>query len=91
MNKIQIEGFIMENIKNALIGKVVMSVRGVRIGVIIDSLVDNTSGQILSVSVKPSEEMNFQNFKVNEHGEIIIPYASLKTIKNVIIAEDSLI
>ena len=81
----------MENIKNTLIGKTVMSVRGIRIGVITDSLVDDVSGEITSVFVKPSSEINTQNYKFNEHGDIVFPCTSLVSVKDVIIVEDPLL
>ena len=80
----------MEKSNDLLIGKTVLNAKGVIIGVIKESIKDSVSGQIMSVLIKPSKEVNLQKYVLTDHGEIIFPFSSLSSVKNIIIAEEPL-
>ena len=79
----------MEISEDELIGKSVMSGKGFLIGVIKESVLDDTSGETTSVLVEPSKEVVSRKYKFNEQGDIIFPFNSLVAVKDVIIVEES--
>ena len=78
----------MEKSKNELTGKAVMSGKGFLIGVIKESIVDNTSGEVTSILVEPSKEIDSWKYKLNKHGDIIFQCNSLAAVKDIIIVEE---
>ncbi|KYK21118.1 hypothetical protein AYK25_03845 [Thermoplasmatales archaeon SM1-50] len=80
----------MEEASNSLIGKTVLNTKGTIIGIIEKSIKDAVSGEIVSVLIKPSKETNLQKYTVTELGEIIFPFASLSSVKDVVIIEETL-
>lgn len=80
----------MEETPNALIGKTVLNAKGTIVGIIGKSIKDATSGEIVSVLIKPSKEANLKNYSVTDLGEIIFPFASLSSVKDVVIIEEPL-
>jgi len=80
----------MEILKDKLIGKTVMSGEGCTIGIIKDSLIDNHTGEATSISVKPSKEIDTQSYKRNEQGDIIFPFDSVASVKDIVIIEKNL-
>lgn len=79
----------MEKLDDIFIGKTVLNAKGAIIGIIQASIVDDRSGEITSVLVKPQKEVNLQNYSVTERGDIIFPCTSLASVKDVIIVEDT--
>ena len=78
----------MENTNELLIGKAVLNTKGAIIGNIEESIKDGDSGEIVSVLIKPSEDLKTQNYTLTEKGKIIFPYSSLSFVKDIIIIED---
>lgn len=80
----------MEQIKNDLIGKTVMSEIGASIGVIKKSMVDSDSGKISSVLIDPSQEINPEKFRLNEQGDIILPYQDIFPVQDALVFEEKI-
>jgi len=78
----------MEHTNEILIGKTVLNTKGNIIGKIHESIKDSDSGQIISVLILPSKELNLQNYSLTEHGEIVFPFSSLSSVKDVFIIEE---
>lgn len=81
----------MELSENELIGKTIMSEKGVTIGIIRKCLIDNKAEGSGLILVSPSKEINLLDYKTNTLGDIIIPLSSITPIKNVVILEKNLI
>lgn len=52
---------------------------------------NNTSGELKSILVEPSKEINSQEYKLNKQGDIILPLECLSPVKDVIIMEKALL
>ena len=81
----------MEISEKELIGKTVMSEKGFPVGVIKKYLMDNISGELESILVEPSKEINSQEYKLNKQGDIILPLGCLSPVKDVVIMEEALL
>ncbi len=82
----------MEISEDELIGKTVMSEKGVSIGVIKKCLMkSNDAGDPGSILVSPSKEIDILDYKTNTKGDIIISLSNITQIKNVVILEKNLI
>lgn len=79
----------MENTNEILIGKTVLNAKGIIIGRIQESIKDYTSGEIKSVIIRPSKELNLQNYMLTEHGDIVFPFSLLSSVKDVVVIEES--
>ncbi len=78
----------MELSKNELIGKNVMNEKGILIGIIKKSLLDINSGELSSILIEPSKEIDIENFQKNEHGKIVLPCECISQVQDVIIFEN---
>jgi len=90
INTIKFEGKDMEKPKDEFIGKTVLNAKGIIIGVIQKSMRDGLSKEITSVIVKPSKEVDVQKYTLTDCGEIIFPFSSLSSVKDIIIIEEPL-
>lgn len=77
----------MDLTKKELIGKTVMSEEGIPIGIIKKSLRDTNSGEVTSILLEPSNEIDISNYKKNNHGRIILPIENISPVQDVIIIE----
>ena len=77
----------MDLSKNKLIGKTVMNEEGIPIGVIKKSLIDYDSGEVTSILIEPSKEIDINNYKQNNRGRIILPFENISPVQDVIIIE----
>jgi sporulation protein YlmC with PRC-barrel domain len=84
------EGKDMQELPNALIGKTVLNAKGTIVGIIGKTITDASSGEVVSVLIKPSKEANLHNFSLTDLGEIIFPFASLSSVKDVVIIDEPL-
>jgi sporulation protein YlmC with PRC-barrel domain len=90
INNTCFEGKDMENANDVLIGKTVLNAKGVIIGRIMESIKDGISGEITSVLIQPSKEVNLQKYTLTNRGEIIFPFSSLSSVKDIIVIEEPL-
>jgi sporulation protein YlmC with PRC-barrel domain len=81
----------MENTNVVLIGKTVLNAKGVIIGRILESISDSISGDIISVLIEPSKEVNLQSYSLTDHGQIIFPFSRLSCVKDIVIIEEPLL
>jgi sporulation protein YlmC with PRC-barrel domain len=81
----------MDFTKEELIGKTLMSEKGISIGIIKKCLMANNDAQHpKSILVSPSKEIDILNYKTNIQGDIIIPIGCITPIKDVVIFEQNL-
>ena len=73
--------------KKGLIGKTVMSEEGIPIGIIKKSILDVDSGEINSLLIEPSKEIDISNYKKNNKGRIILTFENIFPVQDVIIIE----
>ncbi len=78
---------MVETMQN-LTGKIVRSKQGMPIGVIKKSLIDDKTGSITSLLIDPTTHINSEEYKVNENGEIILPYHCVSPVKDALIFEE---
>lgn len=78
----------MEKTNNIVIGKNVLNTKGNIIGMIQRSIQDNLSGEIVSVLIIPSKELDLKKYSLTEKGEIIFPFSSLSSVKDIFIIEE---
>jgi sporulation protein YlmC with PRC-barrel domain len=89
INKTRSEGKDMEKIKNDdFIGKKVINTKGFIIGVVQRSVRDTTSGEIISILVKPTKETDVQKYILTDGGEIIFPFSAISSVKDIVIFEE---
>ena len=77
----------MKSKKERYIGKEVISKEGLIIGKIKDIHNDGEKNP-KTILIKPLKDINFHLFKLNERGDLIIPYKSLTKVKNIFVFED---
>jgi len=78
----------MRVVGKSLIGRNVVSDRGMVIGKLIDLSLEPMSGKVTTLIVEPSKDVNPKLFQLNEQGELIIPFTAVKAIKDVIIISE---
>jgi sporulation protein YlmC with PRC-barrel domain len=78
----------MKLTENKLIGKTVMSKKGLSIGIIKECLINEKNVESESILVSPSEEIQLFDYKINSQGDIIIPMNDIIQIKDVVILEE---
>ena len=79
---------VMENINDILVGKTVLNSKGNIIGRIQESIKDSISGEIISVLILPTKELNLGKYTLTERGEIVFPFSRLSSVKDIIIVEE---
>jgi sporulation protein YlmC with PRC-barrel domain len=81
----------MDFLEEELIGKTVLSEKGIPIGVIKKCLIEINAEDSRSIIVSPSKEVEIRDYKSNTGGDIIIPLSRITPIKDVLIFEKNLI
>ena len=81
----------MDLSEDELIGKTVLSEKGVPIGVIKKCLIESNAVDSESIIVSPSKEIEVRDYKSNTEGDIIIPLSRITPIKDVLIFEKNFI
>ena len=71
-----------------LVGKMVLNSQGSIIGIIQKSMRDDSSGEITSVILKPSKDIDAQRYPLTNGGELIVPFSALCSVKDIIVFED---
>ncbi|MFQ5974992.1 MAG: PRC-barrel domain-containing protein [Candidatus Hydrothermarchaeales archaeon] len=72
----------------SLLDRNVVSDRGTVIGRLVDLSIETKAGKIIMLIIKPGKEIDVSNFRVNEKGEIYIPFTAVKAIKDVVIINE---
>lgn len=72
----------------SLLGRNVVSDRGTVIGKLVDLSIETIAGKVMMLIVKPDKSIETKYFRLNERGEILIPFAAVKAVKDVLIITD---
>ena len=72
----------------SLIGRNVVSDRGTVIGRLTDLSIETTAGKVMMLIIKPGKDIDSKYFRLNERGEILIPFTAVKAVKDVLIISE---
>lgn len=72
----------------SLIGSNVVSDRGTVIGKLIDLSIETLAGKIMMLIIKPGKDIDAKYFRLNERGELLIPFTAVKAVKDVLIINE---
>ena len=72
----------------SLVGRSVVSDRGTVIGRLTDLSVETSAWKVTLLIIRPDRGIDTRYFKLNEKGEILIPYAAVKAVKDVLIVNE---
>jgi len=75
----------MKITENELRGKTVMSEEGLYLGIFRNSTVDERTGDLLDVLIEPSDDVDPRLYHLNEQGNLVFPFSSIKSVKDVVI------
>ena len=75
----------MKITENELRGKTVMSEEGLYLGVMRNSTVDSKTGQLKNILVEASDDVDPRLYHLDNQGQLIFPFGSIKSVKDVII------
>ena len=75
----------MKITENELRGKSVMSEEGLYLGILRNSTVDEKTGELVSILVEPSEDVDPRLYHLDNQGHLMFPFESIKSVKDVII------
>ncbi len=72
----------------SLLGRNVVSDRGTVIGKLVDLSIETVAGKVMMLIVKPDKSIETKYFRLNERGEILVPFTAVKAVKDVLIITD---
>lgn len=75
----------MRILESDLRGKTVMSEEGLYLGILRNSLVDEKTGELLSILVEPSEDIDPRLYHLDEIGHLVFPFDTIRSVKDVVI------
>ena len=75
----------MKITENEIRGKTVMSEEGLYLGILRNSTVDGRTGKLLNILVEPSDDVDPRLYHLDDHGHIVFPFESIKSVKDVVI------
>ena len=75
----------MKITENELRGKSVMSEEGLYLGIMRNTLVDKSTGQLKNLLVEPSDDIDPRLYHLDNQGYLVFPFESIKSVKDVII------
>ena len=75
----------MKIAENELRGKSVMSEEGLYLGILRNSTVDEKTGELVSILVEPSEDVDPRLYHLDNQGSLMFPFESIKSVKDVVI------
>lgn len=79
------EGKITKVLESDIRGRKVMSKDGLYLGVLRDSLVDEKTGVVRGVLVEPSEEVDSRLYHLDDGGNLVVSFDSIKVVNDDII------
>jgi len=71
--------------ENELRGKTVMSEEGLYLGIMRNTTCDANTGQMMDILVEPSDDVDPRLYHLNEQGQLVFPFNSIKSVKDVVI------
>ena len=75
----------MKITENELRGKTVMSEEGLYLGILRNSTVDGSTGELLNILVEPSEDVDPRLYHLDNQGHLVFPFNTIKSVKDVVI------
>ena len=75
----------MKITENELRGKTVMSEEGLYLGVMRNATADSKTGGLINILVEPSEDVDPRLYHLDKQGNLVFPFQSIKSVKDVII------
>ena len=75
----------MKITENEIRGKTVMSEEGLYLGILRNLTVDGRTGKLLNILVEPSDDVDPRLYHLDDHGHIVFPFESIKSVKDVVI------
>jgi sporulation protein YlmC with PRC-barrel domain len=75
----------MKVFENELRGKTVMSEEGLYLGILRNALVEGRTGKLVNILVEPSEDIDPRLYHLDDMGQLVFPFESIKSVKDVII------
>jgi sporulation protein YlmC with PRC-barrel domain len=75
----------MKITEDELRGKTVMSEEGLYLGIMRNSTVDATTGELMGLLVEPSDDVDPRLYHQDNQGHLVFPFKSIKSVKDVII------
>lgn len=77
----------MKKFATELRGKTVMTNDGQILGMIENFVVDTKTGELHHVLVVPAEEVEPRLFKTDAQGRLVLPFTSMKAVRDVVVME----
>jgi sporulation protein YlmC with PRC-barrel domain len=71
--------------ENELRGKTVMTEEGLYLGVLRNSTVDARTGELIGILIEPSDDVDPRLYHLDDQGQLVFPFDSIKSVKDVII------
>jgi sporulation protein YlmC with PRC-barrel domain len=75
----------MKVLESDMRGKTVMSEEGLYLGILRNSLIDSKTGEVKSILVEPSEDIDPRLYHLDDMGHLLFPFDTIKSVKDVII------
>jgi sporulation protein YlmC with PRC-barrel domain len=75
----------MKVFESDLRGKTVMNKKGLYLGILRNSLVEENTGSLLSILVEPSEDIDPKRYRLDDLGHLVFPFEAIESIKDVVI------
>jgi len=75
----------MKILENEMRGKTVMSEEGLYLGVLRNTTVDGKTGELVSILVEPSDDVDPRLYHLDGQGHLVFPFNSIKSVKDVVI------
>lgn len=75
----------MKVTENELRGKTVMSEEGLYLGIMRNTTVDPKTGEMINILVEPSEDVDPRLYHLDKQGNLMFPFMSIKSVKDVVI------
>jgi sporulation protein YlmC with PRC-barrel domain len=75
----------MKVTENQLRGKSVMSEEGLYLGIMRNATVESRTGKLVGILVEPSDDIDPRLYHLDTQGNLVFPFESIKSVKDVII------
>ena len=75
----------MKILENEIRGKTVMSEEGLYLGILRNATVDGKTGELVSILVEPSDDVDPRLYHLDGQGHLVFPFNSIKSVKDVVI------
>jgi sporulation protein YlmC with PRC-barrel domain len=75
----------MKVFESELRGKTVMSDEGAYMGILRNTTVNETSGELASILIEPSDEVDPRLYHQDPQGYLVFPFTSVRSVRDVII------